>query len=76
MSSAEQGSDIGWRRASFCGGGECVEVGAQDDMIVVRDSKEPSGFTLRYSKTEWQAFIAGVKAGEFDSFGCNTSSTG
>jgi hypothetical protein len=39
-------------------------------VIVVRDSKETSGFTLLYSRHEWQGFIVGVKAGEFDSFGC------
>jgi hypothetical protein len=35
-------------------------------MILVRDSKQPAGSVLQYSSAEWQAFISGVKTGEFD----------
>jgi predicted secreted Zn-dependent protease len=59
-------SGITWVRASFCGGGECVEVARSDGMILVRDSKQPAGSVLQYSSAEWQAFISGVKTGEFD----------
>jgi hypothetical protein len=30
------------------------------------DSKNPDGSVLIFSHTEWQAFVAGVKLGEFD----------
>jgi hypothetical protein len=33
---------------------------------VVRDSKNPTGPTLIFTATEWVAFTAGVRAGEFD----------
>ncbi len=56
----------GWRRASFCYSGECVEVAAQDGMILLRDSREPHGSVLRYTADEWRAFVRGVRAGEFD----------
>jgi predicted secreted Zn-dependent protease len=70
MSSGAAGAgDITWRRASFCGGGECVEVGQRDGLIVMRDSKEPGGNSLRYTSEEWRAFVDGVKAGEFDHLG-------
>jgi Domain of unknown function (DUF397) len=58
-----------WRKASFCASGECVEVAQQDGMIVLRDSKEPRGGVLRYTAEEWQSFVLGVKAGEFDHVG-------
>lgn len=61
--------EVAWRKASFCGGGECVEVGTQDGMVMLRDSKKASGAELRYSSEEWRAFVSGVKAGEFDDFG-------
>lgn len=48
------------------GGGNCVEVGrSADDEITVRHSRDV-GVMLRFSAAEWSAFLAGVKAGEFD----------
>jgi len=38
-------------------------------MIVMRNSKKQSGLMLHYSAEEWQTFIRGVKAGEFDDLG-------
>jgi len=57
---------MAWRRASFCGGGECVEVGKQDGMVVMRSSQEPRGSVLACTAAEWRAFVSGIKAGEFD----------
>jgi hypothetical protein len=37
--------------------------------ILVRDSKDQSITPMRFTADEWQAFIAGVKAGEFDLYG-------
>lgn len=55
-----------WHKSSFCASGECVEVAQQQNgMIVLRDSRQPRG-GVRYTAEEWQAFINGVKAGEFD----------
>ena len=55
-----------WRKSSYCQSGECIEVGALDGVILVRDSKDPRGSVLRYDASEWQAFLRGVRAGEFD----------
>jgi hypothetical protein len=62
------GDAVIWRRASFCGSGECVEVALDEDSIRVRDSKDQSGRgpILSYTRAEWTAFVQGVKAGEFD----------
>lgn len=58
-----------WRKASFCASGECVEVTQRNGMIVLRDSKEPRGSVLYYTTEEWQSFVRGIKAGEFDDLG-------
>lgn len=55
-----------WRRTSFCASGECVEVGQQDQMILVRDSKDPGQAPLQYTRDEFRAFADGIKAGELD----------
>lgn len=47
--------------------GNCVEVaGLADDIIWVRDSKNPRGRVLGFTTAEWDAFIGGVRNGEFD----------
>jgi hypothetical protein len=47
--------------------GNCVEVaGLADDAIYVRDSKHRRGAVLRFTPTEWDAFIGGVQLGEFN----------
>lgn len=57
-----------WRKSTAsAGGGECVEVAfAGSNGIFVRHSREPDGPVLRFTETEWQAFVTGVRAGEFD----------
>jgi hypothetical protein len=57
-----------WRTSSFSSdrGGECVEVADFDhNGCAVRDSKDPTGPALRFTATEWSAFTAGIRAGEF-----------
>jgi hypothetical protein len=46
--------------------GQCVEVAETRGMIAVRDSKDPSGPILTYTRAEWEAFLDGAKKGEFD----------
>jgi len=44
----------------------CVLVAIKPEGVAVRDSKNPSKGTQFYSNDEWDAFISGVKGGEFD----------
>lgn len=44
----------------------CVTVAHKDGVIAVRDSKDAAKNTLNFNHDEWQAFVAGVKNGEFD----------
>lgn len=46
--------------------GHCAEARLDGQVIEVRDSKDPEGPVLRYTFAEWDAFIGGVKDGEFD----------
>ena len=59
----------GWRKSSLSSGGDnCVEVGVGDDgTIGVRDTKQRgTGPTLVFTTSEWEAFVGGVRSGEFD----------
>jgi Domain of unknown function (DUF397) len=69
------GVEIGkvmFRKSSFSGAGtdvdDCVEVAdLPTGARLVRDSKLGDGSTvLNFNASEWTAFTAGVKAGEFD----------
>jgi len=42
-----------------------VEVANVGETFVFRDSKDPSGPVLTFTKDEWDAFVAGVRAGDF-----------
>lgn len=48
------------------GGSNCVEVAFTGLGVAVRDSKNPHEATLLFTGAEWDAFVAGVKDGEFD----------
>lgn len=58
---------LSWYIATSCESGACVQVAASGDNILLRDSKRPDGPLLSYTRIEWDAFIQGVKRGEFDS---------
>ncbi|MFF3440438.1 DUF397 domain-containing protein [Streptosporangium sp. NPDC002721] len=68
-----------WRRAAPEGdeGGNYVEVAVIEapeeghkagsgSLYVLRDSKNPDGPKLFFTRSEWDAFVGGVKLGEFD----------
>jgi hypothetical protein len=61
-----------WRKSSFSGGGgegggDCVELAPLiDGSVAVRDSKNPRGGILTFTRAEMRAWISACKAGEFD----------
>jgi hypothetical protein len=65
---------IQWRTSTKSGGSNCVQVAFVDEEILVRDSKDEGGSTLRFNSAEWHAFTAGVIAGEFDPSGAPSAS--
>ncbi len=62
------GTPVAWRIAKRCDSGACVQVGSIGAMVVVGDSKNPSGPILAYSRTAWKDFVEEVKRGGYDSF--------
>jgi hypothetical protein len=52
-----------WRKSSYSGngGGDCVEVGNADRVIVVRDTKRRDGAVLRFTPAAWRRFAGQVK---------------
>lgn len=58
---------IDFRISTHCTYGNCVEVGrTSDGAVLVRDTKDRAQQALAFTGEEWAAFVAGVKAGEFD----------
>lgn len=43
-----------------------IEIAFVDSYIAMRDSSKPDGPFLIFTQAEWDAFVAGVKDGEFD----------
>jgi Domain of unknown function (DUF397) len=73
-------SNAAWRKSvRSTNGGDCVEVAVvpgdpavaghkadADELYLIRDSKDPDGPALAFTQSEWNAFVGGVKDGEFD----------
>jgi len=59
-------SESGWRRSSRSQFNSCVEVSFLGDRVPVRNSRDPDGPVVVFTASEWDAFVAGVKLGEFD----------
>jgi hypothetical protein len=77
MSRTTRGSNRGsphatsyWIKSSLSfANGNCVEVaGLPDGTIGVRNSRDVTGPVLRFTSGEWDAFLGGVRNGEFDRF--------
>jgi uncharacterized protein DUF397 len=64
-------SGLRWIKSSLSlANGDCVEVASlTDGSIGVRDSKDSQGPILTFTASEWNAFVGGVRNGEFDGFG-------
>ena len=65
MTSSESAFD-GWRKSSASDAGNCVEVAFAEDGVLVRHSLNQTGPVLSFTHSEWKAFLAGARNGEFD----------
>ena len=52
-----------WQKSTKCAAGNCVEVGFHGDTIYVRNSTNPDGPVLQFTKAEWDAFVKEVRGG-------------
>jgi len=63
-------SAAAWRVSSFTNGNptkSCVQIAALDDgRTAVRNSNHPEDGVVLFTRPEMDAWIKGVKAGEFD----------
>ncbi len=62
---------VGWHISSRSqsNGASCVETGPLRDgsgRVAVRHSHHPDDAVIVYTRSEWEAFTAGVRGGEFD----------
>lgn len=76
MSKTESFLTETYRTSSFCSFGDCVGVGTNPETgdvsiydTKIEDPKERAQKALVFDRAEWGAFVAGVKAGEFDPTG-------
>lgn len=55
-----------WRKSSHSNpSGNCVEAAPLGDRVAVRNSRFPDGHVLVFTGAEWNAFVRGVKDGDF-----------
>lgn len=55
---------IQWKKSTFTVNAECVEVAVAEHTVHVRDSKQPQGSSLSFTRAEWDLFMTGIRAGE------------
>jgi hypothetical protein len=56
-----------FRKSTYSGAASCVEIAfSSDGDVLLRDSKIPDGSHLYFTRREWVAFLAGVRAGQFE----------
>jgi len=55
---------MNWRKSSYSGqsGGNCVEVADDASRVLVRDTKDRTGPTLRFTPDAWKAFAKQLKS--------------
>lgn len=62
---------VDWRKSTFSNpSGNCVEAAQLPaGEVAVRNSRFPDGPALVFTRAEWDAFLLGARAGDFDSEG-------
>jgi Domain of unknown function (DUF397) len=52
-----------WRKSSYSGqgGGNCVEVGTDAEIVAVRDTKDRQAPALTFSAGAWRTFASSLK---------------
>jgi len=65
MTSGRRGERV-WRRSTTCEGGQCAEVAATDEAVMIRNSENPGDAPVTLSHAEWQGLLDAMKEGVFD----------
>jgi hypothetical protein len=61
MQSADPSALI-WRKSSFSESVNCVEVAIQEELVLIRDSKNRNGGMLSISFSAWREFLQMVRS--------------
>jgi Domain of unknown function (DUF397) len=69
MGEMDQPNPVTWRKSTFSGANECVEVAFVGQSVMVRDSKSTADLPLTFPIYAWRVFLARVKAGATESTG-------
>jgi hypothetical protein len=60
-------SSAKWLTSRACNNSACVQVAhLPGGMVAIRDSKDTAKAAHVFDSDEWSAFVAGVRAGDFD----------
>jgi Domain of unknown function (DUF397) len=60
-------ADLQWRKARrSVNNGACVEAAAANGYVVVRDTVDRKGASVKYSGGAWRTFVANARVGSFD----------
>lgn len=60
-------NELNWFKSSYSdAGNDCVETAFHGEYVFVRDAKNRDGEALRFTRSEWNAFLRGARDGEFD----------
>jgi hypothetical protein len=57
---------VEWRKSRRCEATHCVEVSRIGDAVALRNSVHPDGTVLTFGPEAWSGFVAGVRAGDFE----------
>ncbi|MEW2358643.1 DUF397 domain-containing protein [Spirillospora sp. NPDC029432] len=67
---SDQFSSLRWRTSSYSTGEgtQCVQIAELSpySIVAARDSKDPDGGTLAFSRGAWGALVGQIKAGVLD----------
>lgn len=63
---ATQTLQLDWHKASFCQTGECVEIAAHNDVVLMRSSRQPDSGYIYFTPEEFSIFLQRAKAGNYN----------
>lgn len=66
VSDAERARLVWVKAQASSNHGQCVQLAFAANGVAMRDSKDPDGPILLYTRAEFQAFLDGAHNGDFD----------
>jgi hypothetical protein len=72
VASLPRQENLTWRKSTASGKTNCVEIAFSETLIHVRDSKNPGGPMLSFTRGAWLTFLAASRNGAFKPAGHGT----